>query len=313
MRYFLGIDGGGTKTAALILDETNTPLGRGSGGSGNLATGSDESLRSSLREAVDAALTATNLPLSTRFAGVCAGMAGYSATPRVAAFQKILEEEVSAENYQVEPDYVTAYWGATEGNEGIIVIAGTGAVSYGRNKQGETRKEDGLGFVLGDKGSGFNLAVRVLRHALDSMDGGKTDALTDAVFKATQATSQNEIIQWLYGDFNPARVASIASVVGDLAETGDPAARSHVVEMARRLRHGVRQIRHALWLPRDVSVYTLGGLWQLGSFFQSEFAYPEWQGEAGYVIEPEKIPGGRFHVKQPTRDAVFGAALLARQ
>ena len=89
------------------------------------------------------------------------------------------------------------------------------------------------------------------------------------------------------------------------------AARWQVAEMARRLRHSVRQVRHALWLPRDVPVYPLGGLWQLGSFFLSEFADPRWSGEGPFALQSESVPGGRFELAEPLSDPVYGAALLA--
>jgi N-acetylglucosamine kinase len=185
-------------------------------------------------------------------------------------------------------------------------------VAYGRNGEGKDHKEDGLGFLLGDRGSGFNLGVRVLRYTLDQMRAGALDTLSMAVLQHTGAQSETEIIQWLYAEFSPPRVASLSPLVGELAETGDPAARWHVAEMARRLRHSVRQVRHALWLPRDVPVYPLGGLWQLGSFFRNEFANPQWRGEDRFTMTSEAVPGGQFYLAEPRSAAALGAALLAR-
>ena len=311
MQIFLGIDGGGTKTAALVVDEKGTELGLGVGGPGNIANNEDATLSRSLRTAVGAALRSADLPDTTRFAAVCAGVAGYSAPQRREAFDAVLHTEVDAEAHRVEPDYVVAYWGATHGEPGVVVIAGTGAVAYGRNGDGEERKEDGLGFLLGDRGSGFNLGVRVLRYTLEQMQAGTLDALAMAVLMHTKAQSENEIIQWLYGEFSPTRVAGLSPIVGRLAESGDEAARWQVAEMARRLRHSVRQVRHALWLPRDVPVYPLGGLWQLGSFFLSEFADPRWSGEGRFAVATESVPGGRFELAEPRSEPVQGAALLA--
>ena len=313
MNYFLGIDGGGTKTAALILAEDGTEVGRGVGGSGNIAVNDDATLARSLRDAVDGAWRDAGRATSDRFAGVCAGMAGYSVEGRRIAFEALLRREVTADAYRIEPDYLIAYWGATEGEPGIVVIAGTGAVSFGRNAEGETRREDGLGFLLGDRGSGFNLGLYALRYTLKRMQEGGEDALTAAVIAHTGARSQNEILQWIYGNFSPARVASLAPIVGELAEGGDTAARNLVAEMARRLRHAVRQIRHSLWLPRDTPVYPLGGLWQLGAFFRAEFTDPQWRGDSETPLAAEALPGGRFVLAQPRHDAAYGAALLARQ
>jgi glucosamine kinase len=311
MAYYLGIDGGGTKTAALIIDESGAERGRGQGGPGNVATHDDAMLTHSLRDALEGACQTAKLPRNTRFAAVCAGIAGYSAAPRRDAFERILRAQVDAESYRIEPDYVIAYWGATHGEPGIIVIAGTGAVSYGRNAEGESAKEDGLGFLLGDRGSGFNLGLHVLRYTLEQMQAGKSDALTEAVIAHTGATKIGEIIQWLYGNFSPARVAELAPIVGALAEQGDPAARAHVSEMAMRLRHAVRQIRHTLWLPRDTPIYPLGGLWQLGDFLRAEFIEPTWHAGGLSAGREEALPGGRFNLAPPRSSAVYGAALLA--
>ena len=79
MRYYLGLDGGGTKTAAVILDSEGRELGRGQGGPGNIATGDDSTLEASVREASRTALDSAGLPPETRFAGVCVGVAGYTA------------------------------------------------------------------------------------------------------------------------------------------------------------------------------------------------------------------------------------------
>ena len=311
MPTYLGIDGGGTKTAALVIDQHGLERGAGVGGPGNIANNDDGALRRSLRKAVSLALEAANMPAETTFDGVCAGVAGYSAAQRLDAFDELLRKELQSTSYRVEPDYVVAYWGAAHGEPGIVVIAGTGAVTYGRNAAGDERKEDGLGFLLGDRGSGFNLGLRVLRYTLEQMRAGTPDALSAAVLAHTGAKSDNEIIQWLYGEFSPPRVASLSPLIGELAEAGDESARWHVAEMARRLRHSVRQVRHALWLPRDVPVYPLGGLWQLGPFFRGEFADPRWSGTGRFALPTETVPGGRFELAEPRSEPVFGAALLA--
>lgn len=314
MRYYLGIDGGGTKTAALIQDSEGRERGRGLGGPGNVATCNDATLVQSLRDAVRAACREAGiLPARTRFAAACAGVAGYSANERRDLFAALLRAEVGAKSYRVEPDYVVAYWGATHGEPGIIVVAGTGAISYGRNAQGETYREDGLGYLLGDRGSGFDLGLRVLRYTLEKMKAGQTDALAEAVLEYTATQSQNQLVQWLYGNFNPARVAALAPIVGTLAEEGDPAARRHVAEMALLLRHSVRQVRYKLWLPRDTPVYLLGSLWQLGAFFRSEFTDPHWHSDDTPEPEEDALSGGRFHIAEPRSDPAAGAALLARE
>ncbi len=312
MTYYLGIDAGGTKTLAVVTDAGGRERGRGIGGPGNVAFNDEAVLTDSVRAAVGAACRAADLGPDDRwFAGVCAGVAGYSVESRRIAFEAILRREIQATRYRMEPDYVIAYWGASEGKPGVVIIAGTGAVAYGCNAEGVSLKEDGYGYLLGDRGSGFNLGLCALRYTLERMQQNRSDVLTEAVLAHTGAKIQNEILQWLYGEFSTARVASLAPVIGELAESGVPAARTLVAEMARRLRHTVRSVRHSLWLPRNAPIYPLGGLWQLGPFFRAEFAEPTWPGDADTPLPTDTLPGGRFVLAEPKHDAAVGAALLA--
>jgi len=312
METYLGLDGGGTKTSALIMDSEGTVLGEGTGGPGNIAHNPDPVLRRSLHDACTSAEAQVVQPQTSPYTAVCAGIAGHSVEGRRNEFEALLRGEVRAERYRIEPDYLIAYWGATHGDPGIVVVAGTGAVAFGRNESGATYRSDGLGYLLGDRGSGFDLGLYALRYTLQLMEEGRSDDLTTAVIAHTGASRQTEIVQWLYGNFNPARVASLSPIVGALAESGDVAARNLASEMARRLRHTVRDVRHKLWLPRDTPVYPLGRLWLLGEFFRSEFAEPSWPGGNGVVMTAEPATGGHFNLITPKSDAAYGAALLAR-
>ncbi len=314
MSLYLGLDGGGTKTTIALLNSEGEELGRGTGGSGNIATNSDEVLLQSVQVAFRVACHSAGLsPQSVQLNAVCAGVAGYSVTARRTPFLHIMEQALPASSTHLCPDYEIAWWGATQGDPGIVVIAGTGAVAYAKDAKGETAKADGLGYLLGDRGSGFNLGLYALRHTLTQLETGKQDRVSQTVLEYTKTRISTELMHWLYSDFSPARVASLAPKIGLLAEEEDIIARSLVVEMARRLRHTVREVRHRLWLPRDIPVYPLGGLWELGSFFRSEFQEPQWLGEGETNIEPEDLAGGRFLLAQPRHDAAYGAGLCAKR
>ena len=192
-----------------------------------------------------------------------------------------------------------------------MIIAGTGAVAYGRNAEGVTHKEDGFGYLLGDRGSGFNLGLYALRYTLDSMQQDRSDALTVAVLAHTGARIQNEILQWLYGEFSPARVASLAPIVGELAESGVPppvrwSPRWPVVcgtPCGRSvMRSGCPAMRPSiLWADCGSSALS------------SAQSLPNRRGpvDAEMPLEPDTLPGGRFTLAEPKHDAAVGAALLA--
>jgi len=248
-----------------------------------------------------------------QFECACAGIAGYSANERRFQFEAIFRSTIKARRYRVEPDYVIAYWGATHGEPGIVIVAGTGAVAYGRDAAGRTFRSDGLGYLLGDRGSGFDLGISCLRHAALQIESSTKDAITLAVQDFTHAANQSDLVQWLYGGFTTARVASIAPVVGSLAEAGDIDARRLVSIVASRLRQTVDDVRRELNMPQETPIYPLGGLWKLGSYLRTEFEYPDFsQGVFGAdIVQRDAI--GRMHVVPARSSAVYGAALLAMQ
>lgn len=313
MGILLGLDLGGSHTEALLTDESGVEVGRGSAPPGSLATQPEERALDAVRAAVaQAAALASARHAQPDITSVCAGVAGYSLQDRRDRFATGLAALFPGSAIRVEPDYVTAFWGASAGDPGIVIIAGTGATAYGCNSEGRCYREDGLGYLLGDRGSGFHLGLKGLRHTLNALKAGAPDRLARAVLDETGAGSEATILQWLYGDFKPYRVAALAPKIGWLAEEGDPEACSLVAATACELRHSVREVRHHLDLPRDAPVYTLGGLWKLGLFFRSEFEQPSWnRPDSG--SERETLEGARLNVCAPRSDAVHGAALLARR
>lgn len=301
MDYFLGLDGGGTKTAAVILDSSRTELGRGSGGPCNIATCADEALRESVQNAVAAALDSTGLPHATRFTGVCAGVAGFTAKRRRADFARILQELVPADSYRVEPDYVIAYWGATEGAPGIVVIAGTGSVVYGRNVRGESCRIGGHGYLLGDMG-GFELGRLAILGLVDAQSEGLAlDDFDNEILAASGLNDPDDLVEWVYRHFDAAKIASLAFVVGAAADRGVFHARMDVEHLALSL--GSRVYAALKRLRMKVSstpIYMIGSLWNIRRL-RERFIKDGLPG----VRQP------RMNACEPKQDAAFGAALLA--
>jgi len=317
MNYVLGLDGGGTKTAAVILDRAGVEQGRGQGGPCNIATCEDATLTASLHDATRSALQDAGLSPDTRFAAVCAGVAGCTAKHRRADFARLLAAIVPADRHRVEPDFVVAYWGATEGEPGIVVIAGTGAVVYGRNAAGEARRVDGRGFLLGDRGSGFEIGRLALRSALRNLEHRRvwredetgfhapTEAEKDfdrRLLAAIGAEDADDLIEWVYRDFQPARIAELAKVVGAMADEGNETASMLIQEAGYALRSSVTLALQCLQMPVDTPIYTLGGLWNVGDTLRQAFEH----GSPRLIQPPVSL-----NVRAPKHDPAFGAALLA--
>jgi len=147
-RLYFGIDGGQSSTKALLADETGKVIGRGRGGPCN-HVGSMEgrakflsAVGDCLRQAYhEAGLEST----SVRFASVCLGLSGGAEDK-----EAYIKELIPSERYKLTHDAEIALIGGTAGEPGIIIIAGTGSIAFGRNGQMQTARAGGWGYIFGD-------------------------------------------------------------------------------------------------------------------------------------------------------------------
>src|SRR5579864_5520152 len=131
MGYSLGLDGGGTKTDCVLLDAKGAVIGEGRGGPANPLRSGYDAAFSSLREAAAGALAAARLR-SASVTGVCAGIAGAGRRSVVRRITVFLAQEFPAALAQVTTDYEIALEAAAGSGPGVVLIAGTGSVAFGR-------------------------------------------------------------------------------------------------------------------------------------------------------------------------------------
>lgn len=166
-----GIDGGQSSTAAVIGDERGRILGRGSAGPADEIGVGKESRRlcEALLGALENARRDAQLPATTRFDAIVAGISGYDG--RVYGISPVLPSA----RVRLMHDTLIAHAGALGGRAGVIAIAGTGSVVYGRNEEGWSCTLGGWGFLFGDEGSAFGIvrdALALLMRAQDEGDRG---------------------------------------------------------------------------------------------------------------------------------------------
>jgi glucosamine kinase len=317
-RYLLGLDCGGTKTAACILSKDGTELGRGVGGPGNIATGDLYIIAESVRTAVTSAIQSAELPAGVAFDRVCAAVAGYGSRTSRDTFRAILQDIIAARRFRIEPDFMAAYWGASEGAPGVLVSAGTGAVVFARNKRGKTVRVDGRGFLLGDRGSAFSIGRLALVEVLWRMDRGrKLRAFDRMLLEEIGASDPEDIIQWVYRHFEPARIAALGGRVAAWADVGDVNATAILDLPLTMLASSALEAAEALNLrSARTSFYLSGGLWSLGGntarrIFERrlmEFGRCRFSAAKGGSKWSRKN-GPRLEA--PRHDPAYGAALLA--
>jgi N-acetylglucosamine kinase-like BadF-type ATPase len=169
MGYSLGFDGGGTKTDCVLLDANGNIVGEGRGGPANPLRSGYDGAFSSLHEAAAGAIAAGKIR-PAEITSVCAGLAGAGRRSVVRRMMVFLSEEFPAALTQVATDYEVALESAVGAAPGVVLIAGTGSVAYGRNAAGETARAGGYGPSLGDEGSAFEIGRRAVAAVAHSRD-----------------------------------------------------------------------------------------------------------------------------------------------
>jgi N-acetylglucosamine kinase-like BadF-type ATPase len=262
-KLFLGVDGGQSSTTALIGDETGRILGAGRGGPCNhigAAEGAAKLTRA-VEECVAKACEQTHLdPRQIRFAAACFGMSGGPDDK-----ESLLSQILSTEKLIVTHDGLIALSGATAGDPGIIVIAGTGSFAFGRNAGGQAMRAGGWGYIFGDEGSGFDITRQALRAALRFEEGwGPPTALREVLLEASDATDANDTLHRFYTrEFPRSRVATFSQLVDQTAIHGDQVAIDILMNAAQQLASFAASIWRQLWKEGESArVAYIGGVFQ---------------------------------------------------
>jgi N-acetylglucosamine kinase-like BadF-type ATPase len=233
-QYFLGVDGGQSSTTALIGDGTGHVIGFGRGGPCNHV--SAEEARAKFTSAVGGCVTqarnAAGLGEDVEYETACYGFSGGPADK-----DSLVAEMFRAGKRLVTHDAYIALCGAHAGAPGIITIAGTGSISFGRAADGRLMRAGGWGYVFGDEGGGFDLTRQALRAALRFDEGwGPPTLLRDALMKATGAKDANDLMHRFYGGkLTRPQMASLSRLVDKAALAGDVVAFGILTEAAQQL------------------------------------------------------------------------------
>jgi N-acetylglucosamine kinase-like BadF-type ATPase len=262
---FLGIDGGQSSTTALIGDDTGRILGCGRGGPCNHVSSDEARVKFTLaiRDCLNAACAQAGIdPEQVRFAAACLGLSG-----GVEDKEAILRDILRVEKMMLTIDAVIALSGATAGEPGIITIAGTGSIAFGRNAAGKTARAGGWGHLFGDEGGGFDLARQALRAALRHEEGwGPPTALYPMLLEATAAASADNLLHRIYTtEISRQKVASLAALVDRAAVAGDAVARDILHAAAQELATLTASVRGQLFeTGNTVKVAYIGGVFRSG-------------------------------------------------
>jgi N-acetylglucosamine kinase-like BadF-type ATPase len=287
-RYFLGVDGGQSSTTALIGDENGWVLGYGRAGPCNHVAAPEgrEKFRSAVGGSIAQAWERAGLAPAS-FAAACLGFSGGAADK-----EAMTRELLAAEQLAVTHDAMIALAGATAGDPGIIVIAGTGSIAFGRNAAGKTARAGGWGYIFGDEGGAFDIARQALRAALRQEEGwGPSSSLHARLMEASDCNSANDLMHRLYTPEWPRpRIAGLARLVDEAARDGDPVARDILHQAAADLTRIADAVREQLFEgAAPAKICPIGSVFR-GAILRAQFQKLVERNPANWVVEPAHGP-----------------------
>ena len=221
--YFLGFDGGGTKTDCILVDAESNVLARATTGPSNPMRAGYAKAWFTLSDAGDVVLERQHLKASD-IRGICAGIGGAgreSVAKRIATF---LERAFPEAAVSVTTDLAITLNAAVGDGEGIILVVGTGSAAYGRDAKGHTARAGGRGPWFSDEGSAFDIGRRALAAVVRAEENrGPQTALSEKMLNWLGCNEWTRVLDWVVK--NPDDVfPRIFPLVGELGDAGDPVA-----------------------------------------------------------------------------------------
>jgi glucosamine kinase len=218
---YIGVDGGGTHARAVAVDETGRELARRTGPAGLVDPRDPGSAATAVAELVRAVLLDAGADAA---AALCCGLAGAGRPHEREAVRIALTLEHVAERVGVVGDAEAAMADAFPDGAGVLIVAGTGSIAWARTADGVALRVGGWGQLLGDEGSGYDIALRALRAVTQAADGrtGAT-ALTGVLLAAADLDDADDLIAWT-ASASKAQIAALAPTVLACAQAGDTTA-----------------------------------------------------------------------------------------
>ena len=299
----VGVDGGGTRTRVIVTDGKGVELasvtGSGSAVTPGQARRSADVIEALVREALAACEMADVTP-----GALCVGVAGVGRDAEYRAFLEAISGRSLAEEVEVLPDAVLALEDAFGDESGLVLIAGTGSVCYGRGPTGRLARCGGWGPIAGDEGSGGWLGKRALSVVTASSDGREPEtALLGVILTHLPLDTADDLVPWA-ASATPAHFGQLAIPVMAAAALGDLRANSICTMAAEELVLHVRTLARQLFADERaaVPVALAGGLMERGSFLRK-------------LVElrlRSAVPGAVLHAGEviPARGAVRNALRL---
>lgn len=300
---FLGVDGGGTKTAFVLVDRAGRELARHEGGSSYHVQIGVENLHALLQEGVQAVLNAAGASTDDVVFAFF-GLPAYGEDSQIQPMLDVIPEALLGHRrYACGNDMICGWAGSLGGEDGINIVAGTGSIGYGE-RQGLSARGGGWGEAFSDEGSAYWIAIQGL-NVFSRMADGRLPAgpLHGLLVREFDLKSDLDLCAHVYSRTGPQRdqIAALSRLVALAAAQGDEAARRVFTDAAHELAAIVDAIRRQLrYAPGErVNLSYSGGVFQSGELILQPFR------ERLSVCSPD------FHIVTPRYSPALGAAIHA--
>ena len=302
-QYFLGVDGGGTKTAFVLIDRSGREVARHEGGSSYHVQIGVERLHDLLHTGVHAVLDQAGATTDDiRFAFF--GLPAHGEDSQIQPVLDLIPEAVLGHHrYACGNDMICGWAGSLGGEDGINIVAGTGSIGYGE-RAGLSARGGGWGEVFSDEGSAYWIAVQGLNVFSRMADGRLPRGPLHSLFvREFDLKSDLDICAQVYTREGPQRdqIAAFSRLVAQAAAEGDDAARKVFTDAGHELAEVVDAIRRQLDYPAGeaVKLSYSGGVFQSGELILAPFR------ERLAAFSPD------YEIVLPRLSPAIGAAIYA--
>ena len=255
--HVMGIDAGGTKTVCFLAEESGRIVAEARAGGANLQSAGELGVEKVLHRVMEAALAEHDV----RPAAICLGIAGVDRPSDSETVRGIMHRIGSRTRTLVVNDALVALVAGAGDEPGVVIVAGTGSIVYGKDASGRAARAGGWGYLLGDEGGGFWIGRAALSAVAREFDGrGPATKLTDMVRAHLSLGSPTELIHEIYyRDVRRHAIAGLAALVQGAAHAGDAVATEILSRAGAELATAAASVIGRLEMRGDVFPTILAG------------------------------------------------------
>ncbi|WP_232698236.1 N-acetylglucosamine kinase [Brevibacillus daliensis] len=291
MRYIIGVDGGGTKTVAIAYSLDGEIVSHGESGYGNVMIQAEQAILH-VKEAIQQCL----IPLDNqKLEAISLGLAGMAS----GQYRDQLEKELAFYGVPIllTTDARIAHAAVLQGEDGILVIAGTGSVAIVLERE-RIQLAGGWGHLLGDEGSGYWIAIKAFQHMIrEEEESLLRSGLNERILGEIECKEVSQVKRFVY-QATKDQIARLAAVVAEGAERGCEQAMAILQEAGQLLAHMAVRLYRKTSLPEDVSIGLMGGVLTNNMLVRSSFteSIASYMPRANVVVSCESPTKGTLYL-----------------